>query len=135
MIAYPTDVSTQASAHAQTAGAAPQRAGSGTLALSLGLSDVGDRAPPDTVVILYATDTTAALQGVMLTHGPLMFGGITSAELRDIGPDDVICGTLPMTHGFGLASMRMAASHAGAAIQLEARFRPDSRCHRSRCRA
>ncbi len=61
----------------------------------------------------------------MLTHGNLLFAGRTSAELRGMAPGDRLYGVLPMTHVFGLASMLMAASHAGAAVQMETRFRPE----------
>jgi acyl-CoA synthetase (AMP-forming)/AMP-acid ligase II len=79
----------------------------------------------DTAVLLYTTGTTGAAKGVMLTHGNLRFAGAASAALRAMTPADTLYGVLPMTHVFGLASMLMAAAHAGAAIRLEARFAPD----------
>ncbi len=79
-------------------------------------------APDEVAVLLYTTGTTGAPKGVMLTHANLEFGGKASAELRDMGPEDVIYGVLPMTHVFGLASVMTAALHAGAEVWLEARF-------------
>jgi long-chain acyl-CoA synthetase len=72
--------------------------------------------------MLYTTGTTGTPKGVMLTHANLVFAGETSAKLRGMTPTDTVYGALPMTHVFGLASMLMAATSAGATIRLEARF-------------
>ena len=73
-------------------------------------------------VLLYTTGTTGEPKGVMLSHGNLVFGGSASANLRNMGPADLVYGVLPVTHVFGLASIVTAAAYAGAAIRLEARF-------------
>lgn len=76
----------------------------------------------DVAVMLYTTGTTGTPKGVMLTHSNLVFGGKASAQTRGMTPEDTVYGVLPMTHVFGLASMLMAATSAGATIRLEARF-------------
>ncbi len=73
-------------------------------------------------VLLYTTGTTGDPKGVMLTHDNVRFGGMASANLRSMTPDDLIYGVLPITHVFGLASVVTAACYAGAAVRLEARF-------------
>ena len=76
----------------------------------------------DVAVLLYTTGTTGDPKGVMLTHDNVRFGGMASAQLREMTPDDLVYGVLPITHVFGLASVVTAATYAGAAVQLEARF-------------
>ncbi|MFQ6550127.1 class I adenylate-forming enzyme family protein [Aestuariibius sp. 2305UL40-4] len=73
-------------------------------------------------VLLYTTGTTGDPKGVMLTHANLRFAGHASATLRGMSHDDTVYGVLPMTHVFGLASMIIAATYAGATIRLEPRF-------------
>lgn len=90
------------------------------LAADLGPSDPAS--DPGVAVMLYTTGTTGTPKGVMLTHANLVFAGETSAKLRGMTPGDIVYGALPMTHVFGLASMLMAATSAGATIRLEARF-------------
>ncbi len=88
----------------------------------LGASDPAPDA--DVAVMLYTTGTTGPPKGVMLTHGNLVYAGKTSANTRGMTQNDIVYGALPMTHVFGLASMLMAATFAGATIRLEARFAP-----------
>lgn len=75
-----------------------------------------------TAVILYTTGTTGMPKGVMLSHGNLVFGGMSSAKLRRIVPTDLIYGVLPMTHVFGLTSMLCAGIGKAAQIWLVPRF-------------
>lgn len=125
---YTTDVSKEAAEHAATAKAAAQASSFGEFAIAVtGASNpaAADGTSDATAVILYTTGTTGAPKGVMLTHSNLRFAGQTSSVLRGMHPGDRVYGVLPLTHVFGLASMLMASSHAGATVQLEARFRPD----------
>jgi len=125
---FTTQVSSEATAHAEAARAAKHVSGFGTFALAVTACsnpEPVDSGPDETAVILYTTGTTGAPKGVMLTHSNLCFAGRVSAEFREMVPGDRIYGVLPLTHVFGLASMLMAASHAGATVQLETRFRPD----------
>ncbi|WP_425046769.1 class I adenylate-forming enzyme family protein [Primorskyibacter sp. S87] len=125
---FTTAVSTEAAAHAETARSETQNTSFGTIALAVTAPsnpEPVENGPDETAVILYTTGTTGVPKGVMLTHANLLFAGRISAELRGMAPGDRVYGVLPLTHVFGLASMLMAASHAGATVQLETRFRPD----------
>jgi len=123
LVLYLSDVSEPARVHAGAARAL-------TLAgAALHVAGPFDTTPeevaPDTgmtAVILYTTGTTGTPKGVMLTHGNLIFGGLSSARLRGIGPTDLIYGVLPLTHVFGLTSMLCAGLSAGAHLRLAPRF-------------
>ncbi|MGB3555294.1 MAG: class I adenylate-forming enzyme family protein [Jannaschia sp.] len=125
LVAYTTGISSEAADHAAAAGAETVETEWGEIALAPGSAPGEDDTAPGTAVILYTTGTTGAPKGVMLTHANLRFAADRSAGLRDLVPGDVIYGVLPLTHVFGLASMLMAASHAGAAIRFAARFHPE----------
>ncbi|NKX41262.1 acyl--CoA ligase [Rhodobacteraceae bacterium R_SAG2] len=86
-----------------------------------GATDGGD-APQDLAVLLYTTGTTGDPKGVMLSHRNLAFGGGASAQLRYMTARDVVYGTLPLSHVFGLASVLTASVMIGAEVRLEARF-------------
>lgn len=123
---YLTHVSPQARTHAEIADAADWPTALGGLAIA------GPRASstPDPVAadagqiatILYTTGSTGTPKGVMLSHANLLFGGQTSARMRDMTADDLILGVLPMTHVFGLTSMMIAGTVAGAELWLFPRF-------------
>ncbi|KGJ16669.1 class I adenylate-forming enzyme family protein [Paracoccus sanguinis] len=118
-----TNVSPAAAEHAARLGAEAWPTPLGALALAA--TPPADPAPPETpdvAVILYTTGTTGTPKGVMLTHANLMFGGNSSARMRELGPQDIILGVLPMTHVFGLTSMMLAGLIAGAELRLAPRF-------------
>lgn len=118
---FMTSVSSDARGHAEAANTVSEKGSWGEVCVAI--SGKSDPAPePDVAVMLYTTGTTGIPKGVMLTHGNLVYAGKTSAKTRGITVDDRVYGALPMTHVFGLASMLMAATFAGATIQLEARF-------------
>lgn len=121
LVLISTQVEGQARAHAQRLGAKEISGSYGGMHMAAPYPSSAD-APDQVAVLLYTTGTTGAPKGVMLTHANLLFGGKTSAELRDMVPGDVIYGVLPMTHVFGLASVMTAALYAGAEVWLEARF-------------
>ena len=117
-------VSADAAEHAAQFGAMFRSGAYGDIAIVKGRSNPMDN--KDVAVILYTTGTTGAPKGVMLTHANMIFGGRTSAELRDITSADVVYGALPISHVFGLASVVTASIYAGAEIRLEARFSAQS---------
>lgn len=124
-VVFTVGASPDAAAHAERLSAQPRDGGFGSVALATPYPSAPE--PDDDVaVMLLTTGTTGQPKGVMLTHDNLRFAGQASAELRGMQPGDIVYGVLPMTHVFGLASMIMAATHAGATIKLEARFSPEA---------
>ncbi|WP_293451194.1 class I adenylate-forming enzyme family protein [Planktotalea sp.] len=116
-----SSVSPDAKTHGTRMNARDVNGAWGTVMMAeLGASDPAS--DPDVAVMLYTTGTTGTPKGVMLTHSNLVYAGQTSADTRGMTPSDTVYGALPMTHVFGLASMLMAATFAGATIRLEARF-------------
>ncbi|MFC0199888.1 class I adenylate-forming enzyme family protein [Paracoccus rhizosphaerae] len=125
LVLHLSDVSPAARAHAEAAAARPLTLAGASLHVEGPFDCAPESVEPDadmTAVILYTTGTTGMPKGVMLTHGNLIFGGRSSARLRDIVPDDVIYGVLPLTHVFGLTSMLCAGLSAGAHVRLVPRF-------------
>ena len=97
------------------------------------LGALNSRAVPEPVVsdpqrqvavLVYTSGTTGAPKAVMLTHGNLLFIGANSCRMRQLTPDDVIYGVLPLSHVYGLSSLLVAALISGAALRLVARFVP-----------
>ena len=117
-----TAVSRDAEAHAERLAAQTITGPFGTLHLATPLPSTPDEDLADVAVLLYTTGTTGDPKGVMLTHDNLRFGGQASARLRDMTPDDVIYGVLPITHIFGLASVVTGSVSIGATVRMEARF-------------
>ena len=118
---FTSAISSEAAAHAARMEASEITGSFGSLHIAASYP-LNPDAPAEVAVLLYTTGTTGDPKGVMLTHGNVLFGGKSSAELRDMGPGDIIYGVLPLTHVFGLASVMTAALFAGAAVRLEARF-------------
>ena len=114
--------SSDAAAHAERLGARAVSGPFGDIHLATPFDSAPDPALSDVAVLLYTTGTTGDPKGVMLTHENVRFGGMASATLRQMTPEDLIYGVLPITHVFGLASVVTAACYAGAAVRLEARF-------------
>lgn len=123
---YLSNVSPQARAHGDAADATPWETPLGMVAISATRSEATpEPVSPDAAqvaVILYTTGSTGTPKGVMLSHGNLLFGGQTSARMREMASDDLILGALPITHVFGLTSMMIASMAAGAQLWLFPRF-------------
>src|SRR5205814_7522197 len=59
-------------------------------------SDLADRAPDDTAVILYTSGTTGTPKGAELTHSNLSSNVAAVVKLHSFGEDDVLLGALPL---------------------------------------
>jgi long-chain acyl-CoA synthetase len=79
----------------------------------------------DTAVILHTSGTTGKPKGAILTHGSLGRNAeVCVRTLLEIGPDDVVMGSLPLFHSFGLTFGLNSAVLAGAMLTLIPRFDP-----------
>ncbi|WP_299028178.1 class I adenylate-forming enzyme family protein [uncultured Sulfitobacter sp.] len=114
-------VSADAAAHAARLEGVGIEGAFGSLMLAQGVSDP-DPELDDVAVLLYTTGTTGDPKGVMLTHSGMRFGGKASSGLRQMVPEDIVYGVLPMSHVFGLISVLTGACFTGAHVQIEARF-------------
>jgi long-chain acyl-CoA synthetase len=122
-VLFTAAVSPEAAAHAARLDAQEITGAFGTLHMATPFASNPD---PDREIaaLLYTTGTTGAPKGVMLTHANLLYGGRESARVRNMRPDDIIYGVLPITHVFGLASIVTAVLHTGACIRFAPRFSP-----------
>ncbi|MFJ8161791.1 AMP-binding protein [Streptomyces sp. NPDC096136] len=81
------------------------------------------RAPEDIAVVLYTSGTTGAPKGVMLTHHSVLMNITTTARTPfAFAADDVLLGTLPLSHTFGQICGMGVCFHAGATLVLMSRF-------------
>ncbi len=88
-------------------------------------SDVVERAPTDSAVILYTSGTTGRPKGAELTHGNLRRNAdVTMRTLLRLTPDSVVFGGLPLFHSFGQTCGLNATIAAGACLTLLPRFDP-----------
>jgi long-chain acyl-CoA synthetase len=86
-------------------------------------SEVVDRAPDDTAVILYTSGTTGRPKGAELTHGSLLRNAeVTQSDLVHLEPDDVVFGGLPLFHSFGQTCTLNVTMANGATLTLLPRF-------------
>jgi long-chain acyl-CoA synthetase len=84
-----------------------------------------ERAGGDDAVILYTSGTTGVPKGAELTHAGLTRNAaVTTRNLLNAGPDDVVMGCLPLFHVFGLTCALNAAIAAGASLTLLPTFEP-----------
>ena len=88
-------------------------------------TEVVERGDSDTAVILYTSGTTGKPKGAELTHANLSSNAAVSARsLLELGPDDVILGSLPLFHAFGQTCALNTTVLAGATLTLIPRFDP-----------
>jgi len=77
--------------------------------------------PADTLAVLYTSGTTGPAKGVLCSHAQLHWWGVHSAEVLEVGADDVLCTTLPLFHINALNTFAQA-SLAGCRVAYEPRF-------------
>ena len=71
--------------------------------------------------MLYTSGTTGPSKGVICPHAQYYWWGSNSAALLEVGPDDVLCTTLPLFHINALNTLAQALL-TGAHMVLEGRF-------------
>ena len=123
---FTSAVSADAAAHARRAHAA-RAAGEYFATVEVSPTDACVNAEPadlarEVATLIYTSGTTGTPKGVMVTHrGLLHFCGVSSSS-RNLGAADRVYAVLPLSHIFGIATVVLSTSYAGASIYLEPRF-------------
>ena len=73
------------------------------------------------LAILYTSGTTGPAKGVVCPHAQYYWWGLNSAQVLGVGPDDVLCTTLPLFHINALNTFAQAAL-LGCEVVFEPRF-------------
>ncbi|WP_342050321.1 MULTISPECIES: class I adenylate-forming enzyme family protein [unclassified Cupriavidus] len=134
-VLYMTEVSAEARAHADRAGAEDQawhllgQIGVGPLNADAIAEPVHDDPRRQVAALIYTSGTSGDPKGVMLSHESLLHVAELSRRLRRLGPSDRFYGVLPMAHIVGLSSQLLGALSSGASIVFEERFQPDRLVH------
>lgn len=76
----------------------------------------------DPVMIQYTSGTTGFPKGVVLTHYNVINNARITANLQNLGPDDIICGPVPFYHCFGSILLNLGGLASGAAIVIPDHF-------------
>jgi long-chain acyl-CoA synthetase len=88
------------------------------------VTEIVERDPSDTAVLLYTSGTTGTPKGAELTHSNLLRNCQASRELFDLGAGVVVLGALPLFHSFGqTCAMNNCVVSAGM-LSLLPRFEP-----------
>ena len=80
--------------------------------------------PADAAIaqILYTSGTTGSAKAAAVSHASLASHTLNIARTVGLGPDDVVLGTLPLTHSFGCRMVMLLALAVGARAVLLRRF-------------
>ncbi len=129
LIAFASDVSPDAGAHAERLGAAAVQWASVppfaiTPARPAMTEPVEDDPKRQVGALIYTSGTTGAPKGVMLSHANLLHIAQHSGRLRKLGPGERVYGALPVSHVFGLASVFLGTTFHGGTVFLVPRFDP-----------
>ncbi|MCP5367832.1 MAG: long-chain fatty acid--CoA ligase [Hyphomicrobiales bacterium] len=84
----------------------------------------GDGGPADAVLICYTSGTTGRPKGTLLDQNALTFTAVNGAHMHDLTSADLVMSTLPLFHVGGLNIQTLPALHAGATVDLHAKFDP-----------
>lgn len=90
------------------------------------VTDIVPTDPLDTAVIIYTSGTTGRPKGAELTHFQLYMNCTVAGEQVHFSSGDVILGSLPMFHVFGLSSVLNSAIRFGASLVLLPSFDPQA---------
>ena len=77
--------------------------------------------PGHPLAIMYTSGTTGPAKGVICPHAQYYWWGVHSAQVLGVGPDDVLCTTLPLFHINALNTFAQAALR-GCEVVFEPRF-------------
>ena len=88
-------------------------------------ADAADPAPDDVAVILYTSGTTGEPKRIELTQAGLrLVAGYLARDGLGLREDDVLFGSAPLAHVFGMSGCMNGAIAAGACLALVSRFEP-----------
>ena len=74
--------------------------------------------------LIYTSGTTGKPKGVMLSHRNVLYSARISASVREMTAADRIYAALPVSHSFGLSSVLLGGTMAGAYLAFAPRFSP-----------
>ncbi len=88
------------------------------------VSELVQREPDDTAVLLYTSGTTGTPKGAELTHANLLSNCVASRGLFSLAAGTVVLGALPLFHSFGQTCAMNTCVLAGGTLSLLPRFDP-----------
>jgi long-chain acyl-CoA synthetase len=88
------------------------------------VTEIVERQPSDTAVLLYTSGTTGTPKGAELTHDNMLRNCQASQNLFDLGAGTVMLGALPLFHSFGQTCGMNTCVVAGGLLTLLPRFEP-----------